>query len=397
MSRVWVPGIVGTALRDADYCAALGEPPPAPNHAHGSEVAGCTTFPAHWTQEVIERHTEDTIMFGGWRDLELSRIYYRDCDGVWVHVLTHRTPSIGDNEWGEEVMASFPQPGWPGVGQNPGRSAGLEPLVRQLIAALKREPDSRIRTLAILGTTLWESGRAADAVAWLIDSVAAWNVSVPEDVFTALYILALRGDFAGSRCEHPTFVSQVWAEQYPATWGLPPGTVGYTVDLYPGPGPTPPPDAIVRRAREFLDELLPELTPTSRAGLVEAEFVLGQDGSVTVTVDDPRRVFLVPQQDPYQAVRRRTSGAGIEAELGRVDFWSLLVLYCPVGGLAAMALVAALAELCGTVSVIHERRSDAPPQLLTAQTTARIENLCHVDALRRMVVVDSYLDSEPRE
>jgi hypothetical protein len=398
MSRVWVPGIVGTALRDADYCAALGEPPPTPHHAHGSEVAGCTTFPAHWTDEVIERHTEDTIMFGGWRDLHFTRIYYRDCDGVWVHVLTRRTPSTEYDDGNEEVVASFPQFGWPGVGHNRGSAPGLEPLVRQLISAIEREPDDTVRTLAILGNTLWESGRAADAVAWLLDTVAGWLIPVPEDVLSALYILALRGDFAGSRCEHPTIVSQVWAEQYPATWGLLPGTALSSIVLYPEPGLTPPPDAIVRRAREYLDELLPELTPTSRTGLVEAEFVVEEDGRVSARVDSALQVYLVPHGDPRPAELPLLSDAYIEAgPLSGVDFWSLNVSDCPVGGLAATALLAALAELCGTVSVFRRRRADALPRSLTAQTTARIENLCHVDAIRRMVVVDSYLDGEPCE
>lgn len=295
---VWAPGIVSSLLHDPEMAMALRTPLPTPRHDHGSEVEGCTVFPADWTDDVIAERVRETSAGNSWRSMWNTYVYYREYDGVWLFVLVRGEPGTD-----RRTIATFPFRYSRGVTRHPRDDDFIADTADEMITALDRAPGDWIPTFASVGAALYSAGEVAEALMWLIEAADSFRLELSEHVYLNLYVMALAGYFSGTRAQHPEQnIAAAWAQVYPVTWGLPPRMNSDYLDVDVPWDCVPLPQQVAEGAQQWLSRMLPaDLGKEQPCEMFESVYSTDMT-SVKASLSGTDKTTLVPGP---AAVRRR--------------------------------------------------------------------------------------------
>lgn len=368
---VWAPGIVNSLLHDPEMAEALRNAFPAPRHDHGSEVPGCTVFPADWTDEVIAARANETTTGNSWRSMWDTYAYYREYDGVWLYVLVRGAPDTD-----RRTIATFPYRYGVGVIHHPREDDFIADTANEMIEALEREPGDWIPTFASVGAALYNAGEIAEALMWLIESVDSFRLELSEDVYLNLYAMALRGFFAGTRARHPEqIIAAAWARTYPATWALPPRMSSQCLDVDVPWNSVPSPQQVAECAKQWLGRMLPASGMTEEQRCEMLEFVFSTEttsigASLSGDAATTLRCLVRPQHE--------------DGEPEPFDHWELELSEDPRGKIAGLAMLLATAEITREEADYVEvpRDFDSAEDAITV-----LREHCDYHALQRMVCI----------
>lgn len=366
---VWAPGIVNSLLNDPGMAAVLRNALPAPRHDHGSEVPGCTVFPAGWTDEVVAARAGETTSGNSWRSMWDTYAYYRKFDGVWLYVLVRGAP-----ETDRKTIATFPYRYGDGVIHHPREDDFIAHTAREMIEALEHESGDWIPTFASVGAALYSAGEVAEALMWLIESADSFQLKLSEDIYLNLYAMALTGFFAGTRGRHPEeIIATAWARAYPVTWGLPPRMNSKHLDVDVPWDSVPEPQQVAECAKQWLAKMLPASGMTEERHCEMLESVFSADmtsikASFSGDAATTLRCLVRPQHE--------------DGEHEPFDHWELALSEDPRDRIAGLAMLLATAEITGEEADYVEvpRDFDSAEDAITA-----LREHCDFDALQRMV------------